>query len=274
MSTQSTEIAQRTPAQELVSIVRGADFMEQIKLALPENVSAAKFNRVAVTALMANPDLAAPALRETVIRSLIQCAQIGLLPDGKEAALVPFKGVVQLIPMAYGFRQIAAEYGWQIRSAVIYENDEFDYDPVEATLKHRPPRPGVNRGEIIGAWAKAVHRDGRPPEIEVMDPAQIARVRAISRATKGPWFDFEDRMTEKSPVRRLFAKLGLAESDRRIITLLEIPDEPGEAAATFYGTERAETPALPPASTESQQVDGAATPPEAAPSTPGPRAGA
>jgi recombination protein RecT len=257
-----TDIEQRTPAQELVASVRSEGFMEQIALALPETVSPAKFQRVAVTALMANPTLAEPQYRESVIRSLIQCAQIGLLPDGKEAALVPFKGTVSLIPMAYGFRQIAAEYGWQIRSAVVYQADEFEYDLVEAKLAHRAPRPGVTRGDKIAAWAKAVHRDGRT-EIEVMDAAQITRVRNVSRAKSGPWFDFEDRMWEKSPVRRLFAKLGLAESDRRVFGLLHPEDlAEGDAQAQFYGAPSAETPDGLPATT-----DGAAsgdTLPEAA----------
>jgi recombination protein RecT len=236
MSTASNEIEKRSPAQQLVAAIRSDQFREQIRMALPPSITAEKFERVATTALLANPSVA-ELEPNSVFRSLIQCAQIGLLPDGKEAALVPYKGSAQLIPMVSGFRKIAAEHGWTMNGAVVREQDEFSYDLGEQTLQHRAPRPGIERGEKIAAWARARHRDGREL-IEVMDAGEIAKVRAVSKATKGPWFDWEERMWEKSPARRLFAKLPLADSDLerdRIKRLLSEGELLTDPATTLYG---------------------------------------
>lgn len=294
-----SELATRNPAQGLIDTLRREDFKEQIQIALPPSVTPDKFVRVATTAIMANGDLVA-ADRESLIRSLIQCAQMGLMPDGNEAALVIFNSKVktpqgeqwvkkvQLLAMVGGYRKIAAEHGWTIRSGVVHEADEFDYDPVNAQLTHRPPRPGIERGPVIAAWARGEHKDGRV-EIDVMDVSEIEKVRAVSRASeRGPWVDWYERMAEKSPARRLFKKLPLADSDLerdRIRALLaDVAPEPGDAQNLLYGPTVAvnELPAADPPSVDGsaaaagQQADGAAqdtspseTAPEPAPSAPG-----
>ena len=288
------EIAERNPQAELIAGIRSDQFQEQVALALPDNVTPKRFVRIAITALQQNPGIVT-CERDTVIRALLQSAAMGLMPDGKEAALVPFKGKAQLIPMIAGYRKIAADYGWKITANVIYEGDEFEYElGLHPTVTHRPPRIGVERGDRIGVYAYGTHRDGRKSTPVVMSAAEVEKVRQVSQQPTGElWAKWTDRAWEKTAGRRLFKELPLADDDRvdRVVRVLASEDlSPREAMAALYGHEPVAgelPPARPsapstPASTEApadaaaeegqprdsgdQQVEGG--PPVAAPAEP------
>ena len=174
----STDVAtqdDRPPAQRLLDTVRHPRFQEQAALALPEGLPPARFIRVAVTALMENEELAA-CEPFSVRNSLMKAAADGLLPDGREAALVIFKDSktgtkkASYLPMVGGFRKIAAEHGWSLRAAVVYEGDDFDYElGAEPKIQHRAAPLGTKREKIVAAYAVARrYRDGLARE-----PAQI-----------------------------------------------------------------------------------------------------
>src|SRR3954463_648057 len=131
------ERPERTPAEMLVAQVRGETFKQEVALALPPDVAPERFIRATVTALLDNPDLATKAEQSTVFQALLKSAQDGLLPDSREAAIVIFKGKAQYLPMIGGLRKIAAEHGWAISSAVVYEHDEYDHVLApEAQINH------------------------------------------------------------------------------------------------------------------------------------------
>src|SRR3990172_5252788 len=74
--------------------------------------------------------------------ALLASEAMGLMPDNREAALVPFKGKAQLVPMIAGYRKIAAEYGWTIYTAIAYEADLFEYElGLDVRFRHAPARP-------------------------------------------------------------------------------------------------------------------------------------
>jgi recombination protein RecT len=232
--------------QELATIVKGRIaelrdplFEQQIALAVPEGVSPAKLLRAAATAVLDNPDLAQPHLRESLIKETLKCAQDGLLPDGRQAAFVIYAGKnpsIKYLPMIGGLRAIAAEYGWTLRTNVVYENDEFDYNEEPPTLRHRPVRPGGERGNLIAAWAIATHKDGRRLQ-RVLHPAEIAKRRANAR-TDEVWKKWTPQMWEKTAGHDLFDELPLDAKDRervqRVLAATEITED---AAALLYGPE-------------------------------------
>lgn len=264
------EIVQRTPQQELVARVRGEDFRQQVAMALPPTVTPERFVRVATTALLTNPDIA-KLDHVSVLRAMVQSAAMGLLPDGKQAAITPRGGQAVLVPMIQGFRDIAADHGWTLRTAVVYANDEFRHAVIdgEETLFHAPVRPGAERGELIAAYAIAKHRDGRRMQV-VLHPDDIEKRRA-SASTQNVWNNHPAAMWEKSAGRDLFAQLGFGELDERVTRILEASDtEPAEAARLMYGEPSTGTPAPLPAGTDTR-TDGTATspPPPAEQSTAG-----
>lgn len=267
----STEVATVDPVNAVVQQIRSEAFREQLEAALPENVSVERFARVTVTALRENPDVAAhpPSLLSAVIR----CAQDGLLPDTQEAALVVFKTKdgprVQYLPMIGGFRKIAAEHGWSIRTQVVRQGDHFDFElGDQASLRHRPTLGGG--GEVVAAYAIGAHRDGRR-EIEVMGLDEIEKVRATSRfSERGPWAEWFERMAEKTVGRRLFKKLPLGDRERvaRVLDASELG--PAGSAELLYGPQAGNLRQIePPTSSrtdggsveqEPNKVEGAAAP--------------
>lgn len=248
------EVAVASPTRALIQQVRGDKFKQEIAAALPGNVTEARFVRATITALMQNPELA-EAEPDSLFASVIKCAQDGLLPDGREAALVIFRAKdkttdqwvkkAQYMPMIGGFRKIAADHGWAIRTDVVYEKDEFEYElGLEPKLVHRPAPLRTDRGQLVYAYAIGTHKDGRK-EIEVMGSEEIGKLRAVSKAAeRGPWVDWEERMWEKSVGRRLFAKLPLdRREDSRVEQLLETTRE--NAADMLYGPDGHAHPVTP-----------------------------
>jgi recombination protein RecT len=251
MTGKSQELVPLTPAQDLAQRVRGDEFQSQIALVLPGDVSAARFARAAATALLANPDIAS-CDNDSIYNALLKSAQDGLLPDGREAALVKFNGKsgakAQYMPMIGGFRKIAAESGWSITAKCVYEKEEFEaVEGSNPSLTHHPVRPGEERGEIIAAYAIGRKR-GEEPLFKVMTLEEIEKVRSVSRAkASGPWVEWFDRMAQKTVARALFKELPLGDLERVRRVLEATSLEPGESVELLYGSpERAALTPAPP----------------------------
>ena len=79
----------RPTASMVVATIGSKDFRAKLDTALPKGVDADRFTRMTITALQANPDLL-EADKDSLYLAILQCAQTGLPPDGKQAALVVF----------------------------------------------------------------------------------------------------------------------------------------------------------------------------------------
>jgi recombination protein RecT len=228
----TTAIAVRDQAAELARQVRGAEFQKQVALALPGDVSSERFARAAATALLANPEIAS-CEPDTIFNSLLKSAQDGLLCDGREAALAKFGSQATYMPMVGGFRKIAAESGWSIKARCVYANDHFEYTEEPFLLVHNPVRPGVDRGEIIAAYAIARKR-GEEPITKVMYCEDIEKRRKIAK-TDNIWKQWKPEMYEKTVARDVFQDLPLGDRERVRRVLEASALEPGAAASRLYG---------------------------------------
>lgn len=194
--------------------------------ALPSHIKPEKFQRVVMTVVQLQPDLLR-ADRRSLFGSCIKCAADGLVPDGREAALVLFGGKVQYMPMFTGIQKRVRNGGeiTSIQAHVIYEHDEFVWQQgVDGNVAHKPKFPG-DRGKPIGAYAIAKFKDGSDPQIEVMDVTAIERVRKVSRAANnGPWVQWWDEMARKTVFRRLAKWLPL---DAEVDDLMRRDDQAG-----------------------------------------------
>ncbi len=243
-----SEIVELSPQKQLVARVNGEQFKREVARVLPENISPDRFIRVITTALMQSPEIA-ECEPDSIFRALLKCAQDGLLPDGREAAIAPFNDtrnnvkLATYLPMIGGLRKKLAEFGWSLRTRVVYENDEFSYEyGIDERLIHRPPPPGTERGERVAAYAVASHRDGRK-EFTVMSAAEIEKVKALAK-TKNVWEKWPDQMWEKSAGHRLADDVPLDPNERdairRLIKADELALEPGAATEMLYGPGGAE----------------------------------
>lgn len=226
-----TELATRNPLQEVCTTIASQEFGEKIAQALPPNVTLDRFTRVTLTAIQQNPELIT-AERQSLYNSVIRCAQDGLIPDGREAALVLFKvkgeQKAQYLPMIFGLRKKAAEHGFSLAAYVVYENDEFDYQlGVAPTIAHKPPKLGEERGGPIGAYAVGTDKRTGEHYLEVMSLQEIEQVRAVSRAATseyGPWVKWWSEQARKTVAKRLFKQLPLGaidESTERVLSAID-----------------------------------------------------
>lgn len=187
----------------------------QFIAALPAHIPAERFKRVLLTAIQMNPKLVV-ADRVSLFNSAMKAAQDGLLPDGREGALVIYNtkmkvgnaekwvDAVQWMPMIAGIRkkvrnskEIAT---WDAK--IVYERDEFYYeDGLELILKHKPYLDG-DPGQVRAAYSVAKLKTGEV-SVEVMTKFQIDRIRAMSKSKdKGPWVDHYAEMAKKTVARR------------------------------------------------------------------------
>jgi recombination protein RecT len=213
MATQSNLPAEQTRANPLTVLRQNLTQMApELKMALPAHVSVDKFSRVAMTAIQNNPDLV-NADRKSLFGAIVRLAQDGLLPDGREAALVMFGGKAQAMPMIAGILKKVRQSGdvAKVSAQVVYENDEFVWHlGFDEDVTHNPPPLDKPRGNPIGAYATAVLKDGSRL-LEVMSHEEIEKVRAVSRAKgNGPWVSWWGEMARKTVMRRLAKRLPMS----------------------------------------------------------------
>jgi recombination protein RecT len=121
----------------------------QFAAALPKHVDPARFVRVVMTAVQMTPALL-NADRRTLFASAMRASQMGLLPDGREGAIVTFGQNCQFMPMVAGIMKLVRNSGeistWSVQA--VYENDAFDFClGDEEHITHKPAL--ANRGKLI-----------------------------------------------------------------------------------------------------------------------------
>jgi recombination protein RecT len=200
----------------------------ELKSALPLQIPVERFIRTTITAVQMAPALL-DADRRTLLAATMRAAQDGLLPDGREAALVIFKSksgtpTVQYMPMIAGLFKKARNSGEiaSMSAHVAYEKDQFDYSLGDDEHILHKPLLSAERGKPIAAYAIIRTKDGGIYR-DVMDVHEIEKVRKSSRARDdGPWVDWWDEMAKKTVFRRLAKR---APSSADLEQTLEHEDE-------------------------------------------------
>lgn len=168
-----------------------------------------------------------PALLEchgpSIVRTTLQATEVGLelgSPIG-EAYLVPFwngkKGrkEASLIIGYKGFVKLGA--GTFDPPRLVRAGDSFEYSLGTAAEIHHKPGAGdiKQRGDVTAAYAIA--HIGDRFVFDVMDRAELDKIRSAAKATRGPWVDHRDEMYRKCPVRRLAKYLDLNPLTKRAV---------------------------------------------------------
>jgi recombination protein RecT len=188
----------------------------EFAFALPEHIPVARFTRVVLTAVQNNPRLLT-CDRASFFNAAMRAAQDGLLPDGREGAIVEYKTKVdgkekllaQWMPMYQGILKKvrnSGEFKW-MTAQIVYEGDEFDHwiDQDGEHFNHKPA--GISE-RPARAYSAVTTKSGGC-FVEVMTLAQVAKVRAASRVKSeyGPWAKWFDEMAKKTAFRRLAKRL-------------------------------------------------------------------
>lgn len=200
---ESPNMAQEiTPFQDFQSNIRKME--PQFKNILPPSIKPEKFAQVAITAIQLKPSLL-ELNRQSLYTSLTQCAADGLIPDGREAAIVPFKGQAKYMPMVQGITKKARNSGEisSIDALVVYANDQYESWVDEKGQHFMHKKAKGERGAAILTYAYAITKDGGF-FFEEISEEQMYAIEQCSKANDSPWKGpFRDEMKRKSALRRL-----------------------------------------------------------------------
>lgn len=208
----STALSIRDDAKIIVE-----EIAEDLRMALPATIPLDRFKATFITAVAHNPDILT-CEPQSIKTALMKAATDNLMPDNREAALVPFwtkvkdangkersAKLAQYMPMVQGIRKRALELsGARITAECVYENDHFDAvlgdDP---HIEHKPAKLGQPRGDIIGVYAIFKDGDGNVLHREIMSKEDVESTRKVSKSANGPaWNAFFSEMARKAAVRR------------------------------------------------------------------------
>jgi recombination protein RecT len=146
---------------------------------------------------------------DSVRNAVLNIARIGITlnPAMKLAYLVPRKGECCLDISYIGLTKIATDTGSILagKAELVYANDGFMYNgPFE--LPTYPPTfnpfaPLAQRGDFIGVCTLAKLHNGSVI-VDLITKEEVAKIRELSKAKTGPWFDWEGEMIKKTGIRR------------------------------------------------------------------------
>ena len=197
----------------LQTYIQGEDFftrLAQLGVATPE-----RFVRIALLAVNKTPKLM-ECDRNSVLQSMMDCASVGVEPDGRNAHLVPYGSKCQLILDYKGLIGLAMRDGhvtrW--RAEIVCHNDDFQWQ--DGKITHRIDFR-TDRGEPFAVYSIVTLADGTE-DAEVMTVDECESIRKRSRAgNSGPWVSDPLAMYRKTCIRRHSKRLPLGESFARAI---------------------------------------------------------
>jgi recombination protein RecT len=249
---------------------------DQLKAALPAHIPVERFARVIMTAVQINPELL-ECERRSLWNSALRAANDGLVPDGREGAMVVRRDsqrgkLAVWMPMILGVRKKARNSGeissWDAH--IVCAGDHFEFQLGDNPQVHHAYNLRAERGQIIGAYSVCVLKDGTK-SYEVMSIAEIHKVRDRSdgwRAYKAgkikstPWSTDEGEMARKTVARRHSKVLPMSAD---LDDLVRRDDDDLDAGDARQEPERERPRSL------VHKLDVLASPPET-PATPAPKA--
>lgn len=217
---------------------------QQLMTLLPKNVPVDRFTEVATMAIRKNPDIL-NADRQSLYDSCLTLARRGLLPDGKESALIVFNTnvgtrqqpkwikQVQSMPMVEGIIKEMAKAGVKAYAMSVHANDTIDIwaDDDGQHVKFKPVVFG-DRGERVGAFAAAKDALGHT-YVEAMNMEELEKIALRSKQARenngqkvrgGTWATDPERMEQKSALHRLRKRIPILD-DAAAQVLKDFEDE-------------------------------------------------
>lgn len=175
-----------------------------LKNALPTHIPVERFVNVAITAVNLNPKLL-DCNRNSLFTACMRAAQDGLLPDGRDGAIVPYGETAQWMPMYQGLIRKMRNSGEiaTISAHPVYAKDHFEYILGDAERIDHKPFTGGEPGEVTGAYAIVTLKDGSIQR-EYVPRTDIDKARRTSRSPDSPaWKNWYSEMSRKVAIHRI-----------------------------------------------------------------------
>lgn len=179
-----------------------------------QGIDPEKFADIMREAIISNPDIIM-CTEASLARAVRKCCRDGIVPDGHQGAIIPFGDEAAALTMVHGYKRMAYEaLGAEMREGAVYDGDhilikqgvgitptvEIDIDGTDFFSKNQD-------APVVGAylWMRLPHED--TPRLYLYRLRDITRARDASRAKKGPWVVWPDRMAVKSLVNSAIRSL-------------------------------------------------------------------
>ncbi|MET0653675.1 MAG: recombinase RecT [Hyphomicrobiaceae bacterium] len=184
---------------------------------LPSDITFETFMSHLKVATMKTPSLleCTPA---SVVLSVVQAANDGLLPDGREAAIIVYNRKTkdgrwvkeaQYQQMYLGIlkRIRQASEVATIEAHAVYAEDAFDFSLGDSGSIIHKPKMGAEKGPVVAAYAIVRFKDGSR-QFDVMDAWDILKIRDRSKGFDpdkpgGAWHTDFAEMAKKTVLKRL-----------------------------------------------------------------------
>lgn len=147
---------------------------------------------------------------DSFFTAVYKAARDGLICDGREAAIARFGTEATYMPMVAGFVKKAHETGMieSIITGAVTEDEEkagrFEYVEGDGGyIKHMPLMSRKAGDRIVAAYAIVRTTNGGVYR-EVVPEDDLKKMRALSKAKKGPRVDWAIEMDRKGALRRVF----------------------------------------------------------------------
>ncbi len=206
-------------------------YSDSFTAVMPSHLRGDSWIRLAQSALRQNDKLAeaAQASPNTLMRSLLDCARLGLDPGTEEYYLTPrytkngpevvgipgYQGLIELMYRSGAVSSVTIE--------TVREHDQFHWSPGRM---ERPDHeadwlaPTAERGSLRGVYAYAVMKDGATSKVVVLNRDHIAKAKESAQGAHtsySPWQTNEEAMWLKTAARRLAKWVPTSTEDRRIV---------------------------------------------------------
>jgi len=196
-------------AKTVKAWLEGPSVQRELGKALRQQIKPAAVVRIIVSAMVRQQQLFSCS-RESLWASVMRSLEIGLLPDGIEAALVPYKGVCTFQPMYQGLVKLATNAGATVLPPVIvHANEKFKMQLGSNPPFVHEPLPPSTRGEAIGAYAVCMVNDFPVGEFMWLEEINAVRdkssgyVASKKYGKDSPWTTHPAEMQKKTVFKRL-----------------------------------------------------------------------
>jgi len=227
---------------------RSDAWMAELSKAVPRNMRADTFMRIALTTLRGSDKLLGPQTDLVSLKAaLMQAAQCGLVIDGvqNQGHLMPFWNKnrrcfeVQFIPGYRGLIALATRSGLvtSVMPYVVENGDHFEYEyGLQPRCVHRPCESRERMDGWTHVYVVVQYREGHR-DFLAMPYDDICDVRDRSASFKssrksGPWVTDERAMAMKTVVRRIAKYLPSSTDDQTLGSAVAL-DEMAEAREVF-----------------------------------------
>ncbi len=207
------------------------------EFALPSTVDPNAFRNAAIIAFQGDGGIY-QCTPESIFKALRVLAGAGLMPDGREAAIVKYGTTATAMPMVAGLIKVARNSGkvTALWADVVYEGETLDtwIEDGEPRFSHSTADgkriDAMDRGgEVRGAFAVAKMKDGTI-DFQPMSKSEIEKRRRASATQKGEkptgiWAQWYEEMAKKTVIRNLAKRLPMSTEDiDRIMKEQEPPE--------------------------------------------------